>query len=160
MYAHTSQVVAQKQHRVPALFVSVIMNEKEIKDVEVAGSADEDSIFIGVDKDDIDPNDFSNVPASVMHRWLSIFIQLASHHRFTEWFQQNYVIQDKVNASEKTIETLIIESPISVGPPLSSTQLYEMQNLLKIVGCSDPDKTFKTLLTLLGQEGPVIELSK
>ena len=89
-------------------------------------------------------------------RWIGIFVQLTNSHRFNKFLEDNYVIQDKIDEEKKTIETLVIEKPIAIGPQLSSAQLNEIRTLLKISGAKHPEGVFSAILKLLGQDGPTI----
>lgn len=135
------------------------MNDDNVKSVETAGSATEGRLFIGLDREEIDPNDLSNLPEATKNRLLSIFLQSLGIHRVREFFAKNLVIQDRVDPEAKTIDTLVIETPIAVGPPLSSTQLYEIKQALSLFGCKNPDKAFESIMALLGQEKPLVELA-
>ncbi len=85
-------------------------------------------------------------------RWIGIFVQLTNSHRFNTFLEDNFIIQDRIDEEKKTIETLVVEKPLAVGPPLSPTQLTELRTLLKIANCTQPEKVFESVLKLLGQE--------
>lgn len=85
-------------------------------------------------------------------RLLNIFEQLFKSHRFITFFEKNYTIKDNIDHENKQIETLVIEKPESVGPPLTSGQLVDIKGILKVAGCKHEDKVFEAILKVLGQE--------
>lgn len=95
----------------------------------------------------------------VKERWWSVQKQFLQSHRFLEFLKNNYVIVDEINVEAKTIETLVVENPTSVGPPMSSGQLHEIQTLINMSGCKKPDKVFQRILKILGQDAPSLILS-
>lgn len=84
--------------------------------------------------------------------WISIIIQLFNSHRFTKFVESNYLIGNAVNKEDQTIETIVVEKPIAVGPPLSSSQVVEIRQLLKLNECKRAEGTLKAILKLLGQD--------
>lgn len=121
------------------------MNKKE-ENISTS-MATKDRVLLGVDPEDLDA-----ASIALKDRWLAIFIQLARSHRFLTFIEKNYAIQDIVNEEERTIETLVVESPLAIGPPLNSTQMIEIQNVIKLSNCTNPDQVFERIMKLLGQE--------
>lgn len=128
------------------------MSEKTTKDRIMAGAPETEG--------DLSPEEvLAQATTAAKDRWIGIFVQLANSHRFNKFLEDNYIIQDRIDAEKQTIETLVIERPIAVGPALSSAQLTEMQTLLKLSKCQHPEGVFEALLKLLGQDGPSIILA-
>jgi len=84
-------------------------------------------------------------------RWLAIFIQLSKSKRFKHYVLNNFDIIDNIDEETRTIETLVIEKPESVGPSLTSSQVQTMVTILKQYGCSSPTKAFSAIMAALGK---------
>jgi len=111
-------------------------------------------LFAGVDPD----TPVDQIPQTVKDRLFAIVWQLFQSHRVCELLKNNITIVDRIDPDSKTIETLVVENPVSVGPPLTSGQVVELQTLLKIAGCKSPDKIFQSVMKIFGQEGPTVHL--
>jgi len=90
--------------------------------------------------------------------WCEVLLQLTNSHRFNTFVEDNFEIQTFINDEEKTIDTRVIERPVSVGPPLSSGQLQEVRTILSLAGCNHPEAVFTAILKTLGQDAPEIIL--
>lgn len=102
---------------------------------------------------DVDPEEVLAAASDLSKdRWLSILLQLVNSHRFTKFIEDNYVIQDRIDEEEKTIETVVIENPVATGPQLTSGQLSEIETLIRLSGCKHPNGVFKGIMKILGQE--------
>jgi hypothetical protein len=92
-------------------------------------------------------------------RWLSIFIQLSNSDRYTKFVEDNFVIGDKIDHEKQTIETMVLEKPIAVGPALALNQIWQMRQSIRFSGANDPDTLLTDILKVLGQEPPSIILN-
>lgn len=110
-------------------------------------------ILAGADHGDAIPEEVLGQASEAMkERWLGIFIALNNHQRFRKMLDSNYIIRDVVDDEAKTIDTQVIEKPVSVGPPLTGKQLWKMRQALQANGCVDIDKAFNDVMKVLGQE--------
>lgn len=112
-----------------------------------------DKIFLGNTPESAE----DNLTEAQKNRWLNIFIQLSQSPRFSSFINNNYAIVDKVNHEDKSIETMVIESPVACGPELEMAQIAAIR---KAVGKVKNGKEItKKILEILGQEdAPQIEV--
>lgn len=89
-------------------------------------------------------------------RYLGIFVKLMQSLRFKNFVESNFDITDRIDHDEKTIETLVIEKPVAVGPKLEPQQIVQIQAAVSGSGAKDAPATVKRILEILGQEGSVI----
>lgn len=122
---------------------------------KVESIATPESLLPGVD---LSAEEFAATDA-VKERWWSVQKNFLQSHRFLEFIKNNYVVVDEIDAEAKQINTLLVENPTSVGPPLSSGQLMEIQTLINLSGCKKPDKVFNKILKILGQDAPTLILT-
>lgn len=85
-------------------------------------------------------------------RWLAILIQLTNSHRFNKFLDDNFLIGDQIDEEAQTIQTLVVEKPIAVGPPLTAGQLTKIRMALSNAGVQEVDELFNKVLAILGQE--------
>ncbi len=83
-------------------------------------------------------------------RWINILIQLSASERFQDFINKNYKIIDSVDHSDKTIDTMVVESPISFGPPLDMSQIAAIRATLGKT--KNANKIVEKILMILGQE--------
>lgn len=114
----------------------------------------QNTLHAGAVPDEEDPVEgiIDAAPPAQLQRILEIFYQLNKSRRFKDFIAANYKIRDDINTEEKTITTLVIENPISVGPRLAAHQLVAMGKLLVMAGCDDANMTMKAFMMILGQE--------
>ena len=89
-------------------------------------------------------------------RYLGIFLKLMQSERFKKFLEDNFDITDRIDHDAKTIETLVIEKPVAVGPKLAPQQIIQIQSAVSGSGAKDAPATVKRILDILGQEGSVI----
>lgn len=90
--------------------------------------------------------------AAKKNRWLAIFIQLSRCERFLKFIERNYVIRDKIDHENQTIETQVFENPAAVGPELTTVQIAKIYSLLKMYNTRHPKVVLTEILKTLGQE--------
>ena len=109
----------------------------------------------GKPADDVVPEEVLAQANEVMKaRWLSILIQLTNSARFNKFLEDNYTIGDRIDHENKTIETLVVEKPISVGPPLEMKQFWQIRKAIDLSGTEKVDEVFNAIMKALGQEPP------
>lgn len=103
--------------------------------------------------EDVEPEEIlKNAPEAQIARWLEIFFQMNKSRRFRDFVNKNFVIQDEVDPDARTIMTLVIENPISVGPLLAPQQIVGIGKLLAQNGVTDLAKVMQGFMEILGQE--------
>ena len=94
--------------------------------------------------------DIKDSTQAAKDRWLNIFIQLSDSERFNDFVSRNFKIVDSVNHEEKTIETLVVESPLACGPPLEPEQVIAIRMALGKI--KNAKKIAEKIFKILGQE--------
>jgi len=148
-------------------------NGMSVEQLGVAGTCEEcwrkkvkpmnidDKIYVG----EVPPEDATTqevldaTSPAVKDRWLCIFIQLIASKRYKAFISANYDIADSINEEEKSIETLVIEKPLAVGPPLSPLQTMNIGKFLVDLKCQDVPSALQKFMAILGQDAPAISLS-
>lgn len=109
--------------------------------------------MLGREETDIAPEEVIESASAIMKdRWVSILVQLTNSHRFNKFLEDNFVIQDIIDDDTKTIETRVIEKPLSVGPPLTSSQIHAIRKIVKLHGVEDVDAAYNAIMGALGQD--------
>jgi hypothetical protein len=136
-----SETVKPQETKAPAV--------RPVEQIPVVGS----QIDPTGDMKPIPPDELiSNVGASVLDRWLEIFIQLCRSERFLKFVERNFVIQDRIDDEKKQVLTVIYENPKAVGPGLTKPQVAKIHSLLKTYSCRHPQRVLTEILNTLGQE--------
>jgi len=102
--------------------------------------------------------DAPELNAARQQRLLDIFVQLNKSKRFVDFIAANYLINSVIDDENKTIETTVIEKPISVGPKMSPLQVGKITTLIQACGSRNPVATLTELFNLLGQEESTLVL--
>lgn len=94
-------------------------------------------------------------------RWLYIFSELSKSERFKHFVEDNFNITDNIDHEKQEITTLIVEKPVSVGPPITNVQKAQMLLILNslVNKLLTPQSAADRIYSLLGQEAsPILSL--
>lgn len=93
---------------------------------------------------------------AVKEYYLSIYSKLAESKRFRDFIAANFDIHQEINEEEKTIDILVVEKPVAVGPALSANQILKLQGVLGSYGVVDTVAAVQAVMRVLGQEQSII----
>lgn len=93
---------------------------------------------------------------AVKEYYLSIYSKLAESKRFRDFIAANFDIRQEINEEEKTIDILVVEKPVAVGPALSANQILKLQGVLGSYGVVDTVAAVQAVMRVLGQEQSII----
>ena len=85
-------------------------------------------------------------------RDLEICRYLLKSERFVRFVDDNYLIQQKIDHDKKTVELVVLEKPVAVGPPLTSEQVTGILGVLKAAKCPDAIEVADAIMAILGQQ--------
>ena len=88
--------------------------------------------------------------------WTNVLYKLVESRRFLEFLDANYVIGVHKNDEAKTVDVLVTEKPVTVGPKLAGDQIFKIQAACLKAGARDTAALVKNIMTVLGQEKNLI----
>jgi hypothetical protein len=88
--------------------------------------------------------------------WTNVLYKLVESRRFLEFLDANYVIGVHKNDEDKTVDVLVTEKPVSVGPKLAGDQIFKIQAACLKAGARDTAALVKSIMSVLGQEESLI----
>lgn len=88
--------------------------------------------------------------------WTGVLYKLVESKRFLEFLDNNYVIGVHKDDEAKTVDVLVTEKPVSVGPKLAGDQVFKIQAACMQAGARDTAALVKRIMGILGQEESLI----
>lgn len=89
-------------------------------------------------------------------RIIAIFYALAQSDRFNKFVDDNFDISDRIDDEAKTIETIVVEKPVSTAFKLTPNQTIKLMATLKRLGVDNASEGVMEVSRALGDDSVLV----